>query len=126
MFKTDPSFHVLYTTDIETTHGFYKKLGAEIKQLEKDKVVVHFGSFDFHFILNSTEPFEAYKYIAEPGEYGQGVIFYIETDDIRAAQDLVSTSGGKIMAPVFKDLWESEEVLFEDPNGYKFALYQEL
>lgn len=126
MFKQESSFNVLYTTDVVKTHDFYQKLGLEIKQFETDKVVVSFGSFDLHFILNTTEPFEAYKYIAEPPHYGQGVIFYVETDDIREDQKLISSIGGTIKAEVFKNHWEYEELLFEDPNGYKFALYQEI
>lgn len=126
MFKSDSSFNVLYTTDVVKTHDFYQKLGLEIKQFENDKVVVSFGSFDLHFILDTTEPFEEYKYIAEPFHYGQGVIFYIETDSIRDDQKFIASIGGTIRSEVFKNHWGSEELLFEDPNGYKFALYQEI
>lgn len=74
MFKSENSFNVLYTTDISKTHQFYKNLNLKIIQLEKDKVVVSFGSFDLHFILDTTEPFEEYRHItSEP--HGQGVIF---------------------------------------------------
>jgi|GEM_PF-3056481 len=126
MFKQTASFNVLYTTDVIKTHDFYQKLGLEIKQFETDKVVVSFGSFDLHFILNTTEPFETYKYIADPSKYGQGVIFYIETDSIQEDQKLVVSLGGTIKAEVFKNHWGYQELLFEDPNGYKFALYQEI
>lgn len=124
MFISESSFNVLYTTDVVKTHDFYKKLDLAIKQFEDDKVVVSFGSFDLHFILNTTEPFESYKYIAEPKHFGQGVIFYIETDTIREDQELISSIGGIVKAEVFQNHWGYEELLFEDPNGYKFALYQ--
>ncbi|MCR4329042.1 MAG: VOC family protein [Candidatus Roizmanbacteria bacterium] len=126
MFKSQSTFNVLYTSDIEKTYDFFKGLGLEIKQHENDKVVVVFGSFDLHFVLSSTEPFEAYKYITETNNYGQGIIFYIETTDIRNAQRLIEERGGVIKAPVFKNNWGCEELLFEDTNGYKFALFQEL
>jgi predicted enzyme related to lactoylglutathione lyase len=126
MLKTESSFNVLYTTDIEKTHQFYKKMGATIKQLEKDKVVVNIGSFELHFILNTTEPFEKYRYIAVPKNYGQGIIFYLLTDNIHDLPKQIEEAGGTLKSEVFENLWESYELLFEDPNGYKFAAYQEI
>ena len=125
MFKTDSSFIVLYTTDILQTEKFFRKLGAEIKQLESDKVVVKLGSFDLHFILNTTEPFAAYQYIAMSENYGQGVIFYIETENIVQEKEKIKYAGGTLKTDVFENHWGYLELLFEDPNGYKFALYQE-
>lgn len=124
MFKTDSSFNVLYTTNIQKTHDFYQKIGAEIKELETDKVVISLGSFDLHIILNTQEPNDLYRYIAEPKHYGQGVIFYIETDDINKAQEIIENAGGTIKVPIFNNHWGCQELLFEDPNGYKFAVYQ--
>jgi len=77
-FKKENSFVVLYTTDISRTHEFYKKLGAEIRELEDDKV-----------------------------------------------KELIVQAGGLIKAGVFENLWNCKEILFEDPNGYKFALYSD-
>jgi uncharacterized glyoxalase superfamily protein PhnB len=99
-------------------------LGFFIKELKEDKVVVVFDSLELHFILHTTEPFSEYKYIAEPGIYGQGVILYIETTDIQAVQRSVKNFGGEIKASIFKNHWGYQEILFEDPNGYKFAAYQ--
>lgn len=124
MFKSNTSFLVLYSTDINKTHNFYKGLGLEIQEFEKDKVVVQFGSFEFHFVLYTTEPFQAYKYIATPTDYGHGVIFYIETNDIVTDSQLIEQQGGTIKAPIFENHWGCRECLFEDPNGYIFALYQ--
>lgn len=125
MFKKDSTFHVLYTTDIEKTRDFYKSLGGTIKQYETDKVVVELGSFEFHFILNTKEPNRLYSYIAKPIMYGQGVIFYIETNNIKKLANRIKKIGGKLKADVFENHWDYLEILFEDPNGYKFAAYQE-
>lgn len=126
MFKPDTSFLVLYTTDISRTHNFFKQLGVEIKQLENDKVVFQIGSFDLHFILNTTEPFAEYHYIAVAENYGQGIIFYIETSDISQAKEAIEKAGGTLKSSIFENHWGCLELLFEDSNGYKFALYQEI
>lgn len=124
MFNLEGSFNVLYTTDVEKTATFFQKLGVVPKQHEVDKLVVSFGSFDLHYILAESEPFEEYKYITTPGLYGQGVIFYIETVDIRAVAEITPEAGGTLKSPIFKNNWGCSELLMEDPNGYKFAFYQ--
>ena len=125
MFKKNSSFTVLYTTDVQRTHDFFQKIGGEIKQIESDKVVISLGDFVFHYILNTTEPFEAYRYIATPEKYGQGVIFYLETESIEQTKQTIEQAGGIIKADVFENHWGYLELLFEDPDGYKFAVYQE-
>lgn len=67
MFIPDSSFIVLYTSDVVKTHDFYQAIGATIKELASDKVVVSLGSLDLHFVLNTTEPQASYRYIAQPG-----------------------------------------------------------
>ena len=124
MFKTDASFIVLYTADVLAVRDFYLKLGISIQEFAADKVVVEFGSFGLHYILNTTEPFEEYRYIASPGKYGQGVIFYIEVADIYKAKAAVIAAGGTVKADIFENKWGCKELLFEDPDGYKFSLYQ--
>ncbi len=124
MIKQTSPFLVLYTPNIKLTHQFYREIGGDIKELSDDKLVVGFGFLEFHFILNTSEPFEGYRYITIPQSYGQGVIFYLETDNIAEAENKILTSGGTIKAPTFNNLWDCKELLFEDPNGYKFALYQ--
>lgn len=125
LFKSENSFNVLYTTDVLKTHDFFKALGCQINQLESDKVVVTLGTFSLHFILNTAEPFEAYQYIAIADKYGQGNIFYLETNNIVQAKEVIEQAGGIIKADTFENHWGYLELLFEDPNGYKFALYQE-
>ncbi|MCA9397612.1 VOC family protein [candidate division WWE3 bacterium] len=124
MIKQDSSFIVLYSTNITQTHDFYQSIGLDIKEYEDDKVVVEIGSLELHFILYSTEPFQEYKYIATPDNYGHGVIFYVETNDIVTDSQLIEQQGGTIKAPIFENQWGCKECLFEDPNGYNFALYQ--
>lgn len=124
MFKDNSSFNVLYTSNIAKTYDFYKAIGGIIEKLEEDKVVVKFGSFELHYILDSTEPFEEYKYITIPDNYGQGVIFYIETDNIDQMPNLITKAGGALKSDIFDNKWGCKELLFEDVNGYKFALYQ--
>lgn len=124
MFKNDSSFNVLYTTDVHKTYQFFKGLGSTIRQYEEDKVVVSFGTFDLHYILDVTEPAAAYQYITK-APLGQGIIFYLETTQIQEASKLIVSSGGTVKTSVFENHWGYQELLFEDPNGYKFALFQE-
>lgn len=124
MFSANNSFNVLYSEDIEKTASFFEKLGVGIKEKTADKIVVGFGSFDLHYILNSSEPFEEYKYIAVPEHYGQGVIFYIETNNINQVAEKVPGAGGILKSSVFDNKWGCKELLVEDPSGYKFAFYQ--
>ncbi len=124
MFSSKNSFNVLYTIDVEKTAKFFEKLGVTIKQQEADKVVVSFGAFDLHYILNTTEPFEAYKYITVPESYGQGVVFYVETTDINHVAQKLPEAGGMLKSEIFENKWSCLELLTEDPNGYKFAFYQ--
>ena len=119
------TFIVLYTTDIARTLKFYQFLEVKIVESDKEKVVVGLAGFELHFILNSTEPFQTYRYIANPDNYGHGVIFYLGTSNIHEASDLITKAGGKVIADIFENHWGCYELLFEDPNGYKFALYQE-
>lgn len=123
-YQKNSSFNVLYTKDLVKTKEFYSAIQAEIKQLEDDKVVVGIGDFNLHIILADTEPFEEYKYIADSKEYGSGNIFYIETDNIEETFDLVKKAGGKIQSEIKENHWECRELLFEDPNGYKYAVYE--
>lgn len=124
MFSAQNSFSVLYTLDVDGTAAFFEKLGFTLQQHESDKVVVTFGSFELHYVLSSSEPFEAYRYIALPGHYGDGVIFYVETSNIEQAIIKVANAGGALKTGIFDNKWECREFLFEDPNGYKFSVYQ--
>ena len=124
MFNTENSFNVLYTVDIKKTANFFKSLGVPLKDSEAEKVVVHFGSFDLHYILNTSEPFQEYKYIATPDGYGQGVIFYVETTNIESVFARIKEAGGVAKSTIFENKWDCKEFLMEDPNGYKFAFYQ--
>jgi predicted enzyme related to lactoylglutathione lyase len=123
-FIQSSSFNVLYTRKLKETGRFYKSIGSEIKESTKDKVVVGIGDFDLHFILGSREPFGEYKYIAESNEYGNGNIFYLESDSLEEDFNRIKDAGGVIKSEIFNNLWSCKEFLFEDPNGYKFAVYE--
>ena len=124
MFSPDSSFVVLYSTDIARTRGFFEKLGVIPTEFTDEKCVVSIGSLELHYILNTSEPFEAYKYIARPGGFGQGAVFYIETTDIDALPQLVVQAGGTLKSEIFENQWECRELLVEDPEGFKFAFYE--
>lgn len=126
MLNTKNSFNVLYTEDISKTAKFFEKLGIVPLEQEVEKVVVRLGSFDLHYILNTSEPFQEYMYIAKPGCYGQGVIFYIETTDLESVFGKMKETGGVLKSSIFENKWGCKEFLAEDPNGYKFAFYQGL
>ena len=125
MFASEDSFNVLYTTDIPRTQSFFEQLNVPIKESSNEKVVVTLGSFELHYVLNTSEPFKEYEYIATPNGYGQGVIFYIETTDLQKISEQIPQAGGALKSPIFKNKWDCNELLAEDPNGYKFAFYQE-
>jgi predicted lactoylglutathione lyase len=120
MFLKNSSFNVLYTEDIQATHDFYKKIGAEIEKIEDDKVVVTLGDFNLHFILANTEPFKEYEYIAKKNDYGNGVLFYIEVEDIEKLFSFLEDSTKSSIKP---NHWQCREFLLEDNNGYKFVFY---
>lgn len=124
MIVKDSAFHVLYTDSITKTHDFFQKLGVEIKKVEDDKVVVELGDYDLHFILNTSEPFREYAYVAEKKDYGNGILFYTEVENIEDAFEKVKSAGGNIKSDIKPNHWECREFMFEDPNGYKFVFYQ--
>lgn len=123
MIKTSHPFLVLYTNDIDKTHKFYEAIGSEIIKLEEDKVVVNIGGHEIHFILDKTEPFEEYKYIAKNTDFGNGVIFYIETRKISEVFKVVKAAGGVMKTDIVSKNSEYDEFLFEDPNGFKFGVW---
>jgi len=124
MFKSNSSFLVLYTHSISITLNFFKAIGADIKQAESEKVAIKIEGHEIHFVLDMSEPFEEYKYIAKNNDYGNGVIFYVEVDSIEEIYKLILPAGGKLKSEIFDNDWNAKELLFEDPNGYKFAFYQ--
>jgi len=124
MFTKNSSFNVLYTEDLNSTHEFYKYIGAEIKKLESDKVVIGIGDFDLHIVLDSTEPVEEYKVLASSTNKGGAAIFYSEVDNINELFKNIESTKGKILSEIYNNHWGASEFLCEDPNGYKFAFYQ--
>lgn len=126
MFKPNSSFLVLYTNNVAQTRDFYQLIGAEIKEAQGDKVVVKIDNHEIHFILDSSEPFEEYKYIAKKSDYGNGVVFYTEVEKIEDIYNKLKISTGKTKSEIFNNKWGARELLFEDNNGFKFAVYEML
>lgn len=124
MFIKKSSFHVLYTENIQATHDFFQSINAEIKEQDENKVVVVAGDFELHYIQASSEPFVAYKYIAKSKNYGEGIIFYVEVEDLEYLQSLIEPSGGSLITQIQLNHWNCREFLFEDPNGFKFVAYK--
>lgn len=124
MIQQNSEFNVLYISDVEATKSFYEKLGASIKQIETDKVVVGLSNFDLHFILETTEPFAEYQYITERNGRGQGALFYVGVDSIEDFFQELINKGLKTVTPIIPNHWDSKEFLIEDPDGYKLVFYQ--
>jgi predicted enzyme related to lactoylglutathione lyase len=124
-FKSQSPFILLYTKDVSRTHEFYKSISAEVVELKEDKVVVNLGGFSLHFILGSTEPIEEYKRVMSNGEAssGLGIILYIESSDIEKNFELLKSVGAKFIKEIYSNHWGYREFLFQDPNGYKFAVW---
>ncbi len=124
MFKYNSSFIVAYAKDVQKTHAFYKQLGAEIIKLENDKVVVKIGDYEIHFVKDTAEPWDEYKYIANLQNPGNGMILYLEVNSIQESLETVKNAEGKIVTAIKENWWDGIEFLFEDPNGFKFVFYQ--
>ncbi|GAB4145905.1 MAG: hypothetical protein OHK0017_06010 [Patescibacteria group bacterium] len=124
MILPSSAFTVLYCLDVEQTKSFYELIGANIKEFSTDKVVVDVAGHDLHFILNTAEPFEEYRYVAETGNFGQGVLFYFEVEDLEKFYQLVNSAGGSIKTKIKANHWDCSEFLFEDPNGFKLVAYK--
>lgn len=124
MIKRDSSFHVLYISDVAKTEAFYKGIGAVIVKVETDKCVVKLGDFDLHFILDVTEPWENYSYIAQNNNRGSGIIFYVEAENLSDEYERIEKSGGRIKSTITENWWGANEFLFEDPDGYKIVFWE--
>ena len=48
----------------------------------------------------------------------------MEVESLEQTKQNVEQAGGIIKADVFENHWGYLELLFEDPIGYKFAVYQ--
>lgn len=124
MFITGSTFNVFYSDNLQITKDFYTLIGAEIKKIESDKIVVGVGEFDIHIVLSSTEPSNDYKFMAESTQKGGSAIFYIEVESINDLFIKIRSSKGKIKSEIYNNHWGAAEFLCEDPDGYKFAFYQ--
>lgn len=123
-FINDSSFNVLYITDVEKTHNFYKELGAKIIDKQEDRVVVKLADFNFHFIKEDTEPFDEYLHATRPSGRGQGNLFYIEAGDLDELHFELKNNAIGGTTSIFTNMWGGREFLLEDPDGYKLVFYK--
>lgn len=126
MFNKNSSFIVVYIKDVANTADFYKVIGAKITQQQADKVVVKLGDHEIHFVQETTEPFAEYQYATKPEGRGQGILFYVETDEIDALHKKLTESKQPVKSPVKENMWQGKEFLVEDPDGIKIVVYQML
>lgn len=123
-FINDSSFNVLYISSVEKTYNFYKELGAKILEKDEDKVVAKLGDFNFHFIKDTSEPFDEYLHATRKEGRGQGSLFYIEVEDLMEFYFELKNSALGATTSIFVNNWNGEEFLLEDPDGYKLVFYK--
>jgi catechol-2,3-dioxygenase len=125
MFTDNSSFMVLYTNDLENTRKFYDLIKVRLIEEEENKLVYRLGDYELHFILSSSEAIEAYKYSSK-GILGQGALMYVGSSNIVKTRELILKSSPSKVTEIVDNHWESKEFLFEDPNGYKFVVYEDV
>lgn len=125
MFKNKTAYLVLYSPDISSTVSFYRNLGVTVADESNEKAVVVLGDFEFHFILESSEPVAECKPISARKIRGGSLLFYIEVEDLEKMFEKVTKAGAVILFPPAERPWGQKEFGFEDPNGYNIILYIE-
>lgn len=122
MIQKDASFIVLYSSKIPETKTFFESLSCEIIEYEPEKCVVRFGSHELHYV--TSEPIKAYAFISDQQSESKGLILYAEVDSLVGLPETVVQNGGSLLSEVVTTPWDTQEFLFNDPNGYHFVLYQ--
>lgn len=122
--QINTAFNVLYIANVANTSSFWKKIGAIIKQEEKDKVVVSVSDFDLHCVLESTEPFPEYQFATKNEGRGQGNLMYFGVDGIEDFYTKVKNAGPEKITPIKDNHWGGREFLFSDPDNYLYVAYQ--
>lgn len=125
MFTDNSSFTVLYTNDLEKTRNFYDQIKVRLIEEEESKLVYRLGDYELHFILSSSEAIESYRYSSN-GNLGQGILMYVGSSNIVKSRDSIMNARPLNITEIVQNHWESKEFLFEDPNGYKFVVYEDL
>ena len=125
MYTDNSSFMVLYTNDLEKTRNFYDFIKVRLIEEEESKLVYRLGDYELHFILSYSEIIESYRYTSK-GNLGQGILMYVGSSNIVKTRELILRTNPKNITEIVPNHWESKEFLFEDPNGYKFVVYEDL
>jgi predicted enzyme related to lactoylglutathione lyase len=125
MFTDSSAFFVLYTTKLEATKQFYTNIGINPIEEEENKIVIRLGDYELHFVDPAYEEIESYTYNNE-GNFGQGSFMYLGTRNINKTLKVVESAMPNKVTSIVENQWESKEFLFEDINGYKFVVFEDL
>ena len=125
MFTENSSFITLYVKSLELTINFYKLLRLKPIEQDTNKVVFRIGDYELHFVSFNSLSEEDYEYNSE-GSFGIGALLYIGSRNIEKTHSLIIKANPLKVTQIKPNDWESKEFLFEDPNGYKFVVFEDL
>ncbi len=126
MFKTDTAFQLLFSSDLLLTQKAFELIGATTKEAEYRKYVCGIGDYELHYCLDTEEKIPEYKQLAHQTPRGYGIIFYIGVRDLDEIFTKAQNAPGKLLNTIADQPWGCREFLWQDPNGYTFAFYQEI
>lgn len=124
MFTDGSIFQVLYSNNLEGTKEFYNRFGVDCIEEEEYKLVYKISDYELHYISPEGESNEGYKYNAKGG-LGIGSMFYVGSMNIELVHKKLSLFSTYNLTSIVDNHWGSKEFLFEDPNGYKFVVYED-
>jgi predicted enzyme related to lactoylglutathione lyase len=125
MFTDSSAFFVLYTTKLEATKKFYSNIGVNPIEEEEKKIVLRMGDYELHFVDPESELIESYLYNNE-NQFGMGYFMYLGTRNINKTYNVIEAAMPNKITSIVNNHWESKEFLFEDINGYKFVVFEDL
>ncbi len=125
MFTDSSAFLVLYTKKLDATKLFYSNIGISPIEEEDSKFVVRLGDYEIHFIDPSSETNQSYIFNSEK-EFGYGGFMYLGTRNITKTFNIIEQAMPNKISEITDNQWESKEFMFEDINGYKFVVFEDL
>lgn len=126
MFKPNSAFQLLFSSNLIETQKAFEQIGATTKEVEYRKYVCEIGDYELHFCLDTEEKIPEYKTIAHQTPRGYGIIFYIGIENLEEVYQKAQNIPGRILNEIADQPWGCREFLWQDPNGYYFAFYQEI
>ncbi|MGL4758630.1 MAG: hypothetical protein ACRCXZ_04805 [Patescibacteria group bacterium] len=124
MFTDGSVFNVLYTNKLQETKEFLRLLNIKPIEEEEDKLVYRLGDLEIHYLESSSESNQEYHYNAN-GVYGIGSFFYIGCNKFLEFYSQLKDLENVKISSIKPNNWETKEFMFEDPNGYKFVIYED-